>query len=398
MPKLVELGILERNCREGEGTALKEEYIHVSRRSGEEEIPTRRSGARTVTRPKKKSKLKTAFWGFYKGLTVLSAVIVAAFIGFKLMVRPPEQAPVNPPVLPVISGNLSGEGGSGVGTGSSQVVEHVLERRDGVYTVLLAATDKEGFRTDTMMVLCYDIPNQKVGVVSVPRDTLTARASGKNPKLVYGSGGVEQRREDISDMLGVPIDYYVQVNIRGFIALVDYLGGVEFYVPCDMDYDDPFQDLSIHFKQGSQHLDGQAMMEVARFRKNNDGSGYSDVGRTQTQQKLLVALAKKVLSWNSLTKINGFVEIFNQYVKTDLELEDMLYFASQAIYLDTSTGVETATLAGRGDGIYRGNSYCYELDREKTVELVNQLINPFDGALTLEDMNLVRAERYTGTG
>ena len=199
-------------------------------------------------------------------------------------------------------------------------------------------------------------------------------------------------------MLGVPIDYYVQVNIRGFIALVDYLGGVEFYVPCDMDYDDPFQDLSIHFKEGRQHLDGQEMMEVARFRKNNDGSGYSDVGRTQTQQKLLVALAKKVLSWNSLTKINGFVEIFNQYVKTDLELEDMLYFASQAIYLDTSTGVGTATLEGRGDGVYRGNTYCYELDREKTVELVNRLINPFDGDLTLEDMNLVRAERYTGTG
>jgi len=398
LPKLVELGILEKNCREREGTALKEEYFHVSRRDGGEETPSRRSGARTAARPQKKSKLKTAFWAFYKGLTVLSALIVAVFIGFKLMVKPPEQTPVNPPAPPVISGDVSSGGSSSEGTASSQPVEEALERRDGVYTVLLAATDKEGFRTDTMMVLCYDISNQKVGVVSVPRDTLTDRARGKNPKLVYGSGGVEQRREDISDMLGIPIDYYVQVNIRGFVALVDYLGGVEFYVPCDMDYDDPYQDLSIHFKEGKQHLDGQEMMEVARFRKNNDGSGYSDVGRTQTQQKLLVALAKKVLSWNSLTKINGFVEIFNQYVKTDLDLEDMLYFASQAIYLDTSTGVETATLEGRGDGIYRGNTYCYELDREKTVELVNRLINPFDGELSLEDMNLVRAERYTGTG
>lgn len=377
---------------------MKEEYFHISGQGGEEGIPGRRRGARAAASSQKKSKWKTAFWGFYKGLTLLSALIVAVFIGFKLMVQPPEQTPVTPPAPPVISGDVSsGESGGGE-TGSSQPVEEPLERRDGVYTVLLAATDKEGFRTDTMMVLCYDIPNQKVGVISVPRDTLTARASGKNPKLVYGSGGVEQRQEDISHMLGVPIDYYVQVNIKGFIALVDYLGGVDFYVPCDMDYDDPFQDLAIHYKEGKQHLNGQQMMEVARFRKNNDGTGYSDVGRTQTQQKLLVALAKKVLSWNSLTKLNGFVEIFNQYVKTDLELEDMLYFASQAIYLDVSDGVETATLEGRGDGIYRGNTYCYELDREKTVELVNRLINPFDGELTLEDMNLVRAERYIGTG
>ncbi len=135
-------------------------------------------------------------------------------------------------------------------------------------------------------------------------------------------------------------------------------------------------------------------MEVARFRKNNDGSGYSDVGRTQTQQKLLVALAKKVLSWNNLTRINGFVEIFNDNVDTDLSLNEMLYFASQAVNLDPSTGVETATLPGRGDGVYRGYRYCYELDPEETLELVNRLINPYSQDLTLDDMNLAKADKY----
>lgn len=343
-------------------------------------------------RPKKRSAVKSAFWGLYKFLFCISALIVAVYIGARLMVRPPEQAPSVQPgqtggqTVPVVSGASS--------TGDASEVENPLVRREKVYNILLAATDKEGFRTDTMMVLSYDIPNQKVGVVSVPRDTLTDRDSGKNPKLVYGTGGVEQRVADISDMLGIPIDGYVKVNIKGFIALVDYLGGVDFYVPCDMDYDDPYQDLSIHYKEGQYHLSGQQAMEVARFRKNNDLSGYSDVGRTQTQQKLLVALAKKVLSWNSLTKINGFVEIFNKYVSTDLELSDMLYFASQAVNLNTASGVETATLEGRGDGVYRGNTYCYELDAEKTVETVNRLINPFDRDLTLEEMNLVKADRY----
>ena len=118
------------------------------------------------------------------------------------------------------------------------------------------------------------------------------------------------------------------------------------------------------------------------------------MGRTQAQQGLLVALAKKVLSWGSLTKINGFVEIFNQNVDTDLSLNDMLYFASQAVNLDPSTGVETATLEGNGFGLYNGYRYCYELDQENTLETVNRLINPYNRDMTLKDMNLAKADGY----
>ena len=332
--------------------------------------------------------------GFYKGLVVLSALIVAGYIGFSLMVKAPEQKQLPQPPqggtqAPVIPGANAGSSGA-----AKPEDPMALNRREGVYTILLAATDKDGTRTDTMMVMCYDTEKQTVGVVSIPRDSLIDRGSGHHPKLVYGKGGVEQRVEDISQMLGIPIDGYIKVNIKGFITLVDYLGGVDFYVPCDMNYDDPMQNLTIHYKEGQQHLNGQQTMEVARFRKNNDGSGYTDVGRTQTQQKLLVALAKKVLSWNSLTKVNGFVEIFNKNVDTNMSMNDMLYFASQGINLDPSTGVETATLEGRGDGVYRGYKYCYELDPAKTLETVNRLINPYTTEMTLEHMNIARAQSY----
>ena len=351
-------------------------------------------------RRNKRSPLKTVLWALYGVLVFISAIIVAVYLAFRLLVKPPEQVqtPSNPSQSTGQTVETPPASSQPAGSTSQEEIppepERTFTRREGVYTILLTATDKEGVRTDTMMVLTYDIPNQKVGVVSVPRDTLTRRAAGKNPKLVYGPGSAQQRQEDISNMLGIPIDYYVKVNINAFVAVVDYLGGVDFYVPCDMDYDDPFQDLAIHYKEGKQHLNGQQVMEVARFRKNNDGTGYSDVGRTQTQQKLLVALAKKVLSWNSLTKINGFVKIFDKYVSTDLELDDMLYFASQAIYLDTSTGVETATLAGRGDAKYRGYTYCYELDRQQAVDTVNRLLNPYNEEMLLEDMDILKASGY----
>lgn len=394
---------------------MEERYINVSRRSqGRRVAPAQsRGGGRSEPsrrrdddwdndwdddwddRPRKtgrgvRSGVVGVLKGFYIFLVVISVIVVAVYIGAKVMIKPPEQNGLTPPSQQ--GGNATPSGG-GVSTVDPDATLSGLVRQKGVYTVFLAATDKAGTLTDVMMVMRYDTNNQTVGVVSIPRDTLVARQKG-NPRLVYGGGGVEQRIQDISDMLGVPIDCYVKVNIKGFIKLVDYLEGIDFYVPCDMNYDDPAQDLSIHYTEGMRHLNGQQAMEVARFRKNNDGSGYSDIGRTQTQQKLLIALAKKVLSWNNLTRINGFVEIFNDNVDTDLSLNEMLYFASQAVNLDPSTGVETATLPGRGDGVYRGYRYCYELDQEGTLELVNRLINPYDRDLTLEDMNLGKAQSY----
>ena len=382
---------------------MEERYMNIHRRRPEgRSQPPRRAARRTVKA--RRGGAASVAMGFYKGLVIVSALIVAVYIGFSLMVKAPEQKTLPPPEqkgaqTPVTPGVPAADG-----DGQDPDGPPGLNRRKGVYTVLLAATDKDGTRTDTMMVACYDTAEQTVGIVSVPRDTLIAREN-EHPHLVYGKGGVEQRVKDISDMLGVPIDGYVKVNIKGFITLVDYLKGVDIEVPLDMNYDDPYQDLHIHFKKGMQHLTGQQAMEVARYRHDNEDSPnyranqwYSDVQRTQTQQKILVALAKKVLSWNSLTKVNGFVEIFNKNVSTDLTLDNMLYFAGQAMGLDPSSAVETATLEGNGFGQYRNKiktyKYCYELDPDKAVETVNRLINPYDRDLTLEDMNIAKADSY----
>ena len=359
--------------------------VEDRRRPARREEPAGRGGDPRPRRPLG----KRLFWGFYKVVAVISALIVAGYAGFTLWVRPPAQTEHTPPGQ---TGQSQTGTGTGTGTGT-EGDEDALVRREYVYNILVAATDEEGYRTDTMIVVSYDVPNQKVGAVSVPRDTLVRRDSG-SPKLVYGSGGVEQRVEDISNLLGVPIDYYVKVDINGFVALVDYLGGVDFYVPCDMDYDDPIQGLSIHYEEGMQHLTGQQAMEVCRFRKNNPdenghSTGYSDVGRTQTQQNMLMALARKIISWNSITRVNGFVEIFNDYVDTDLSLSDMLYFASQAISVDLD-GVEMFTLEGDGNTTYKGVSYCYALDPQSTLEAVNRLINPYTRELTLEDMDIIQ--------
>ena len=342
---------------------------------------------------KKKNPLLTVGKIFYGILVAISAVIVAVYLAFTFFVPEPEIVRPEPTPTPIVTPSQPVEDDTPAPEQPPEDVREPLVRREGVYNVLLAGTDAEGYRTDTMMVLSYDTKNQTVGVVSVPRDTLVNRAGSESPKLVYGKGGVTARRDEISQMLGVPIDYYIKINLKAFVAVVDQLGGVDFYVPGDMNYDDPYQDLHIHFTKGQQHLNGQQVMEVARFRQNNPDengkvTGYWDTGRTETQQKLLIALAKKVLSWNSLTKLNNFVEIFNQYVSTDLSLTDMLYFASQAIYVDTANGVSTATLTGDGDVRYKGSSYCFQLDKTSTLDTVNALINPYTRDLEMDELNI----------
>ena len=111
--------------------------------------------------------------------------------------------------------------------------------------------------SDTNILVAVDAANGYIYGVSIPRDT-KAVFNGKSHKInaAYNTGGMKKLAEVVSDQLGIPVDYTVLVDLRGFEALVDAIGGVNFTVPVDMDYDDPVQDLHIHFTKGAQHLSG----------------------------------------------------------------------------------------------------------------------------------------------
>lgn len=264
------------------------------------------------------------------------------------------------------------------------------ERKEKCYTFLIAASDQSSGNADVIMVLTYDTKNQKIGIVSIPRDTLVHRDV---PKInsAYQSG-VDTLQNVVSDLLGIPIDFYVTINVEGFVKLVDTVGGIGFEIPRHMSYDDPIQDLHIHFESGEQFLDGKQALEVCRWRKNNDGTqGYadSDIGRTETQQKLLLAIAKKILA--NPQKLVSYIDIFSEYVKTDLPLGNMAWFAKSALELDTGNDISTATLPGDGTVTYGGYTYCYQLYSDQVLEIVNTIINPYTEDITLDDMNIFEA-------
>lgn len=336
--------------------------------------------------------------GLYRVLVVLSAGIVILWAGWKLASRRPSTADPPPKTSFVVADDPD----------TAEDESQGIARKEGTWTFLLAAEDQVSGSTDTIMVCTYDTVNQKIGLVSIPRDTLVDRKGWKYHKInaAYPNGnianppdgGILDLKDAVSEVLGIPIDHYVLVDTKIFVEIVDEVGGVDFDVPVHMSYDAPDQDLHIHFEPGAQHLTGQEALEVVRCRKNSDGAGSypnniydaypdADIGRTRTQQDMVKAIAKKVLS--SPQKVGSYIEIFSQYVKTDLSLGNLLWFADPALGFDFSN-LATATLPGNGTVSYHGTASCYALDVEESLHIINSCLNPYTTDVTRNMVRMVQ--------
>ena len=265
-----------------------------------------------------------------------------------------------------------------------------LERKEDFYTILVGGMDNGNGGSDTNLLVAVDAKNHTINILSLPRDTLlNVSWSVKKLNSACHHGGFARTMQEVSNLLGIPVDFYVTVDMSAFVKLVDAIGGVPFDIPVDMDYDDPYQDLSIHFPAGERLLSGADALKVIRWRQNNDGTGYpnADIGRIATQQAFLRAAAKQALQLSNLDKIDDFARIIQESMSTDLTLPNLLWFGEQAFACGTDA-ISFHTLPGDGAGWYSGGSY-YILDDEATLELVNAHFNPYTHALTLDDMDIL---------
>ena len=142
---------------------------------------------------------------------VLSAIIVTTYALFQILVPAPtvEQPPA--PTASASENPTDNPDTPDVDESTASPSQQTLERKEQFYTFLLAASDQVSGNSDTIMVASYDVPNQKVALVSIPRDTLVdAERTVKKINASYNVGGVEQVKKEVSNLLGIPIDYYIQ--------------------------------------------------------------------------------------------------------------------------------------------------------------------------------------------
>ncbi len=218
----------------------------------------------------------------------------------------------------------------------------------GHTNILLAGVGGEGHDggdlTDSLIVASIDYDQKIVPMLSIPRDLYVNSKklnSGERINQIYSIGknkfssqeGMEELKDVVSNITGVPIDYYIKIDFKGFKKIVDSMGGVDVVV--EKDLYDPYYPLgettgyeTLSISKGPQHFSGEIALKYARSRETT-----SDFDRARRQQQIISALREKALSLDVLsdpTKIKSLYDSVDSSIETDLSLNEIIELAKVA--------------------------------------------------------------------
>lgn len=214
---------------------------------------------------------------------------------------------------------------------------------DGPVNILLLGADKRpeqlAGRTDAVILARVDPKQNRVALLSFPRDLwVTVPGYGEERinsayfvgETKIGEGyGPELAKRTVSELTGLPVDRFVFINLQGFAAVIDKIGGIEINVPEPID--DPayptedFGTIAIHFDAGCQVLDGERALQYARTRHQDN-----DFKRNQRQQQVLSAIfntARRQGLFAQLTNLDEYTGLLKDDIRTDLTIPEMLSLA-----------------------------------------------------------------------
>jgi polyisoprenyl-teichoic acid--peptidoglycan teichoic acid transferase len=211
------------------------------------------------------------------------------------------------------------------------------------FTVLLLGVDsgpgRSEFLTDTMIVASLDPIAGAVSMVSVPRDmvdaplpdgrtfrpkinSLVSYANNNPNKFKGATSGEAVLAAALGELLNVRIDGWAEVNLPGFVKVIDSIGGVDVTVRnalCDPRYDEyGFNGFAIN--AGNYHLDGEGALAYARIRKS---VGENDFTRAARQGEIVVAARDRIVHGGLLTDPAGFIAGMGKLLRTSLDAESI---------------------------------------------------------------------------
>jgi len=222
----------------------------------------------------------------------------------------------------------------------------------GSYSVVLLGSGGEGHSggtlTDSMIIVSVDSKNNKAAMISVPRDLWVPGNRKINAEML--ANGIDGLKSTLQGITGLEIEKYISVDFSGLIKAMDELGGIEVDIPKSFDdYFYPIKGLEnetcglspakiaevhqkytgfelekqficrwehIHFDKGIAQISGEEALKLARSRH-----GDSDFGRSARQFAILKGILKKLITLNSLNKIDDTYKTFSKIVKTDMDLK-----------------------------------------------------------------------------
>lgn len=262
----------------------------------------------------------------------------------------------------------------------------------GSKNILFVGSDKLSGLYDTIGILSIDKENKKLKLIMIPRDLhidynekvrhylsmhgklyntgfyKINAAHNIGPFLKYEGKFAPYSMNFLADVIkekfGIEVDDYIKINPEGFVELVDIFGGVDIEVPIDMNYDDPFQDLSIHLNKGMQRLDGKQAEGFVRFRQGYDEEGglfqLGDIARKNNQIKFIKAFIKQHGTITNIDKIPELTKTLNKNLKHSFGVGNLLtsYLGSAKDVITKKYEVESITLTGKSK-MLNGSYYIF---------------------------------------
>ncbi|MFA9405917.1 MAG: LCP family protein [Anaerolineales bacterium] len=201
---------------------------------------------------------------------------------------------------------------------------HPFEDSEEVINFMFLGSDQRpnsyGHRTDTIMLLSFDLEEETVTLMSIPRDLYIFIPGWRVDRIntADARGGPERVQETMLYNFGIEVDHWARIRFSGFKSAVNMLGGI------DVDIGKPMGDecggIFWHYGIGTYHMDGFEALCYVRMRKSSGG----DFDRLRRQQEVIVAIFNKALSLDGLSRVPDFFSQFSSLVETDVTLEKVL--------------------------------------------------------------------------
>ena len=247
---------------------------------------------------------------------------------------------------------------------------------DDSFSVLLLGIDNGAYgrdtevgRSDTMLLVTVNEKLGKTTIVSIPRDSYTEIIGyGTNDKInhAYAFGKEKMSINSVQNMLNVPIDYYVTVDMSGLMGLVDAVGGLDITPVLTFTYEGE------SFTEGvDRHVDGEAALRYARMRYD-DPEG--DMGRQKRQQYVIQKLVEKLLNITSVTRYEEILKTLENSVRTNFTLDKLLSVKNN--YPKALKNFESDKISGSGTMI--GGIYYFVVPEEERLRISNVLRESLD--------------------
>jgi len=249
------------------------------------------------------------------------------------------------------------------------------DKTPATFTVLLLGIDNRSTqltlqRTDTIIAVHVNTKTGNVAVMSVPRDTMvqmTGHGTQKINAAAEFEGGPPATVEAVNKLLGTNIKYYVLTNFAGFQNVIDALGCIEIDVPTKMVYH--ASNVNIDLNPGVQCLNGAQALGFVRWRE----TALGDIARTEDQQMLLKAIAKRLLTPAGLLRLPLVLPQIGKALVTNLPGKDL--FTLEGVARDmggTAHPIVSETLPGYYL-TYQGISYWFVIPGDAVTNYANLL-------------------------